>query len=379
MQSYLYAIKTAIFIFPIIALLITLPYILYNYHKYGSISFMRTIIVYSFILYLINIFFLVILPLPKIEYVMTLKTPKYQLIPFQFINDINSTIHIDNFASFIELFKNRAFLQVLFNIAMTIPFGIYLRYYFNAPLIKSVVITFCLSLFFEITQLTGLYGIYPRSYRLFDIDDLMLNTFGGYIGFILEPLISSILPSRQKIDEKSYIKGFKIGIVRRALAFFIDIFFVFLLINIFPFGTLFNYYFAIIVYFIGLSIINNGKTLGKMIVSIKVISVDGKCKWYQYIIRYFILYIVLLPLPIYINYLFINYLSFSTNLAIITILEILFLSILWLIFIVETILAIFDGDKEIIYDRISHTKIVSNIKIQDNVLDEFEREEEVFK
>ena len=101
MQSYLYAIKTAIFIFPIIALLITLPYILYNYHKYGSISFMRTIIVYSFILYLINIFFLVILPLPKIEYVMTLKTPKYQLIPFQFINDINSTIHIDNFASFI--------------------------------------------------------------------------------------------------------------------------------------------------------------------------------------------------------------------------------------------------------------------------------------
>ena len=116
-----------------------------------------------------------------------------------------------------------------------------------------------------------------------------------------------------------------------------------------------------------------------MIVSIKVISVDGKCKWYQYIIRYFILYIVLLPLPIYINYLFINYLSFSTNLAIITILEILFLSILWLIFIVETILAIFDGDKEIIYDRISHTKIVSNIKIQDNVLDEFEREEEVFK
>ena len=365
-SGYLNIIKVAFLTFPFLAMLITVPYIISQYRKYGSIHSLRTVIVYSFVLYLLTAYFMVILPLPSLDYVLNLKTPKYQLIPFKFIQDVNSVIHINNFATFWQLFKTKAFLQVLFNIAMTIPFGIYLRYYFKASLTKSIIITFILSLFFEITQLTGLYGIYPRSYRLFDIDDLMLNTLGGIIGYLLEPLISSILPSREKIDEKSYNKGFKIGILRRGIAFLIDLFFIYLLITFLPFGKMLNYCFSVILYFIGISIINKGKTFGKMLVSIKVVDGIKDCKWYQYVIRYFILYIILLPLPIYINNLLINLNTLPINLLIMTILEILFLSILWLIFVIEIIFTIFDGDKEIIYDRIAHTKIVSSIKIESN-------------
>ncbi|UPU40245.1 hypothetical protein MX850_02280 [Erysipelothrix sp. Poltava] len=35
---------------------------------------------------------------------------------------------------------------------MTVPFGIYLRYYFNCDLKKTVILSFILSLFFEPTQ-----------------------------------------------------------------------------------------------------------------------------------------------------------------------------------------------------------------------------------
>ena len=39
-------------------------------------------------------------------------------------------------------------------------------------------------IFFEVTQLTGIFFIYPKAYRLFDVDDLLINTLGGILGFI---------------------------------------------------------------------------------------------------------------------------------------------------------------------------------------------------
>ena len=62
-MDYVFSIKTSIMFFPIIACLFTIPYILKQYHKYGSINKLRTLIVYSFILYIMTIYFLVILTL----------------------------------------------------------------------------------------------------------------------------------------------------------------------------------------------------------------------------------------------------------------------------------------------------------------------------
>ena len=86
-MDYVFSIKTSIMFFPIIACLFTIPYILKQYHKYGSINKLRTLIVYSFILYMMTIYFLVILPLPDISEVVNNKF-EYNLIPFSFINDI---------------------------------------------------------------------------------------------------------------------------------------------------------------------------------------------------------------------------------------------------------------------------------------------------
>ena len=46
MEVYLKVIGEAVFFFPLIALLFTLPYVLYNYRKYGSVFSVRILIVY---------------------------------------------------------------------------------------------------------------------------------------------------------------------------------------------------------------------------------------------------------------------------------------------------------------------------------------------
>lgn len=56
MAVYFEPIKTALILFPIIAFFMTLPYLIIEYHKYGAVPLLRSVIVYTFILYFISSF-----------------------------------------------------------------------------------------------------------------------------------------------------------------------------------------------------------------------------------------------------------------------------------------------------------------------------------
>ena len=132
MSQYLIPIQVAFLVFPFLAALFTIPYILYQYHKYGSVPVLRSLIVYSFILYLTNIYFLVILPLPSFEYVSQLNTPRTQLVPFQFVIDFIHNVKVSGDPrTWLHAFASPEFYQVAYNIVMMVPFGVYLRYYFK--------------------------------------------------------------------------------------------------------------------------------------------------------------------------------------------------------------------------------------------------------
>src|SRR5699024_9196447 len=56
--------------------------------------------------------------------------------------------------------------------------------------------------FYEITQLTGVYGMYNCHYRIFDIVDLILNSTGALVDFLLAPILLALFSSRENIVEK---------------------------------------------------------------------------------------------------------------------------------------------------------------------------------
>jgi len=121
-------------------------------------------------------------------------SPRTQLIPFDFVIDfaLNSSFDITNFHTYFKALKESYFYVPVFNIILTVPFGMFLRYYFKCDLTKVIIYSFLLSLFFESTKLSGLYFIYPRGYRLFDVDDLILNTLGTVIGFVIFRLFDKV-------------------------------------------------------------------------------------------------------------------------------------------------------------------------------------------
>lgn len=171
-MGYLNIIKTSILLFPLLAFFITSPYAVWMYRKYGSINFIKTLIIYSFVLYLESSFLLVNLPLPEPGSVHNSYLEMISLGPFGFVKDFitKNPFHILQPATYLQAIKHGTFYVPAFNIVMLIPLGMYLRYYFKFSFKKTVLYTALLSLFFELTQLSGLFFIYDGPYRLCDID-----------------------------------------------------------------------------------------------------------------------------------------------------------------------------------------------------------------
>lgn len=362
MNTYLISIKTAIIIFPILAFVMTLPYMFFQYRRYGSINKLRTLIIYSFVLYLTVAYFLIILPLPSFEDVTNLTTPKSQLVPFSFIKDFleNTSLIITNPNTYMIALKEPYLYQVLYNFILLLPLGIYLHYYFNLNLKRSTFIVFLVSLFFELTQLTGLYFIYPRSYRLFDVDDLLINTLGGIFGYIISPLFTFFLPTREKIDERAYLDGRKVSFLRTLFAFTIDQVVIVLMLILIPYSSL-NYLIIYLLYYIVISIITKGYTIGKKVLKMRITNFDGEiCSWYQYIFRYSLQVLFIFIIPALLSFL-ITYFYSMNNYILLLLIMIITLIYFGYLF-VKLCMKIFNN-KLFMYEKMSKTVDFSVIKV----------------
>ena len=361
MEVYKLPIEFAFVVFPIIAFILTIPFLIHQYRKYGAIPLLKSVCFYSLILYLICAYFLVMLPLPSIEAVSKMTGPKTQLKLFQFIEDIILTTNykIDSFQTLIKLLKQPTMYIVGFNFLLTMPFGIYLRYYFKQNWFKTIVYTFLLSLFFELTQLSGLYGIYPRPYRLFDVDDLLINTTGGLFGYLITPLFTLFLPTRDELEEKSYKKGKKVTLLRRAISFIIDIFFLSILclaLKIFTYGNVLSKYSTIIslvIYYLLIPLFTEGQTMGKKIVKLKLSGFFGKVRWYQILFRNIILvFFTIFPFS------WTNLIKAYDNIENIKIIVISY----QMINIIYYIYTLGDNEHLFLYERLTKTKNISIIE-----------------
>lgn len=363
-MSYLVAIKTAIVIFPIIAFLITIPFILHNYHKYGSIHYLKTIVIYSFILYLITIYFLVILPLPSFEYAASIPGPHFNFIPFNFVKDFiqETSLVLTSPSTYLKALTEPCFYVVIFNIFMTIPFGMYLHYYFKFNFKKTVLYTFLLSLFFELTQGTALYFIYPNPYRLCDVDDLILNTLGGIIGFGIMKLLEKHLPSRDEIDQKAYEIGKNVSGLRRITVFCLD-FFIYFVISSFIFiisSKSISYLLIFIIYYIFIPIIINNQTIAMKFLNVRMSYSNHRIL--KNIFRSFFIHIYYIILPIFMiygSYIIANILN-NTNTSIL--IYLIAFILIFLFYLVHFLIIIIK--KKIFYDYLFNFTFLSTIDDQ---------------
>lgn len=358
MSEYVFPIKIAIISFPFIALLVTLPFLIYQYRKHGYINRFRAFLLYGFLLYLIIAYYLIILPLPKTRNVLSLQKPgtqHTQLTPFRFISEfLNQTqVQMSNPKTYLHIFKERPFLQAAFNGILLTPLGIYLSYYFNKSFKKTILICFCTSLFFELTQLSGLYGYYNAPYRLFDVDDLFLNTLGGCLGYVISPMFKSLLPNVHKLDEKVQLDLLPVGFIRRSIALMFD-WAIFIVIWTITHEYIKTYIFVFF-YFILITYFTNGKTFGKWLLRIRVVGKGERLKFKEILIRYGLLYYVFFGIN-YMTLMMVSINSKNPN-RLFAYFVLILIGLIDLAAFLHVTVHFFSRDKRLLHDKISGTTL----------------------
>ncbi len=384
MDNFLIPIKTGLLLFPFLALIITAPLALRQYHRYGAITWVRVLVIYSFVYYMMTAYFMVILPLPDPDTVEWTRWQSHvRVVPMNnilaYVGQYGAPHTRSELGDFLKSFT---FLQLAFNVLLTVPFGVYMRYYFKRTWYQTLVLSFLLSLFYECTQITGLYWIYPAPYRTFDVDDLICNSLGGLLGFILAPAFVFFLPKREELDEESAKKSRDVSMFRRLWAESVDMLIVSGVVfgihilqkltgreeGLLDFGDVYLLAGAFILFSWLCTVAKKGRTPGKMICHIRVAGRDGRSAgFWRLSLRYLLLALELLGIPALSEWAF----RYGKTVAesqsriggeMLQIIALLSLAIP-AVFLVKLLLKLFGRKTQFLYERLSGTWNVSTYAV----------------
>ena len=199
--------NVAVLVWPLLSLLLSVPVLVGLYRRDGWLPLATVFAVYASILYAAGLVCFTLYPLPTGDSGpgITYGIPPI-LDPLNFVRDIAEG-------------GVRAVLQLLFNIVLFVPLGFIARTLLKLRLPHAKAQTISATCLIDTAQLTGLFGVYPFSYRTFDVDDLICNTLGGVIGWGLGHLAVKLT---QREAEVLPPVTHRPGFVRRAVALWTD-------------------------------------------------------------------------------------------------------------------------------------------------------------
>lgn len=176
----------AIVLGSLVGVVLFVPFVAISYRRRGGLSLGRSLLWAAALVYFLAIWTYTLLPLPDPDAIRCVGT---NLDPLALVDDVRTAVgRSDN------PWLDPLALQLLLNVLLFVPLGFFLRVLGGRGILTALLVGFGLSAFIETTQLTGVWGLYPCAYRVFDVDDMLTNTTGAVVGSIL----SLVVPRRHR-------------------------------------------------------------------------------------------------------------------------------------------------------------------------------------
>lgn len=165
-------------------ILLGLIYLLFFYRKWSKKSVKELVINTLMYIYIVMVLFVTVMPFS---------------IPLGATN--NLFMETANFTPFRDLTSNYhgAVREIILNVIMMVPFGFLLPIIKKKGVLVTVVLTFLFSLSIESYQLLSTWWG-SLSSRSFDVTDLITNTFGGFIGFLIYIVLRPVIRKHSLIS-----------------------------------------------------------------------------------------------------------------------------------------------------------------------------------
>ncbi|MET9630670.1 VanZ family protein [Lentzea sp. NPDC006480] len=270
MASYWETARTGFLAFVGIGLMVLIPLVALHYWRFGRVEPRRAFVLYGLLLYGLVALALIFLPFPDRSQVCQ-GDQMLSTVPFQWVTDMNNNMAAYGRSGIVAMVRSQAFLQQLFNVVLFVPLGVVLRKAYGKGPLAVIAIGLGVSLAVEVVQYTGNFGYYPCPYRIADVDDLMSNTFGALLGWMLAPvaLVVPRLPSSQ--DSTSPLGT--VSLPRRLLGLIAELVLVIVAAKLLPDP---RWAISLLVVFrVLLPAAANGMTVGGVLLDYRVRALDG--------------------------------------------------------------------------------------------------------
>lgn len=184
----------AVFAAVLLAVLLFVPFVAREHRKRGELGAGSAVLRFAALLYLLGLVAYVLIPLPPVGpgFCAAFAHLQPQLRPFTSLAGVPRPHAPREFAA---LLLNDQVRQFGLNMLLFVPLGMFGRHLLRRGIFGILLVGFATSLLIELTQLTGLWFLYPCPYRLFDVDDLIANTAGAAAGRVLAPSLR-LLPGQ---------------------------------------------------------------------------------------------------------------------------------------------------------------------------------------
>lgn len=163
--------------------------ILFIYLKKSQYNLKRIFYITLLYFYGVIVFHITILPLPLDE---------IGVESLQMSSSNNHYVNLIPFIDFLQMGKFSFIRQVIGNIVMFVPLGFLLPLSFKkCENVKNLIkYSFSTSLTIELLQLIICIFLIKAPYRVWDINDLLLNSFGSLLGYVLYHNIFKVVFSK---------------------------------------------------------------------------------------------------------------------------------------------------------------------------------------
>ena len=202
----------AIVLGTVLAVLLLIPTAAVQYRLDGRLGPLDLTILISSAIYSLAIWTYTLLPMPE-DHTFRCKGSQLRVLGSL------GLIHVPQDGGPLALLREPAFMQIVLNVLLFVPLGYFLRVILHRGVVVATIAGFGLSLLIELTQKTGVWNLYSCAYRLFDVDDLIVNTLGATVGSLL-----SILVVRRRAGKVVLPTTISFG--RRLVGFACDVLFI---------------------------------------------------------------------------------------------------------------------------------------------------------
>ncbi|GAB3623795.1 hypothetical protein GCM10027418_18790 [Mariniluteicoccus endophyticus] len=181
-----------------LSLVLFIPFVIWQYRRYGEIAELRLGLMCALLVYCAALIAYTMFPLPQtLSDAWCARHQRLNLDPIEAVRRVqSSTAGLPLHKALMDF----SVLEMVFNVALFVPLGWFGRRIGEWKVLTTALVGLGTSLLIEVTQFTGVYGVFKCAYRLADVIDLFTNTTGTLVGVALATLFPHLFPTSDELE-----------------------------------------------------------------------------------------------------------------------------------------------------------------------------------